>query len=337
MSPDSPGIYPGLTFEEYRVIPNAINWHTLWRLREESPAHALYEMQHGTRETEALAFGALTDFVLLEPGRFAEQAVVEPEIGEGLAPRRPTKRQVEAKKPSPESVRAIEFWQEWDEANASKIVVTRADYDRVLEIEASVRTAQCKEYIVGGRAQVCIVWEDPVTGLLCKGRLDYERSAGFNHWISDLKTSRMAKKSFFEFAIYKYGYFGQMAYYEDGWFNVTGERSLCNWLVAEKEGLCVVKPYECGEKTLEAGRNAYRGALDRWAECVKSGEFPAYGACEIIDMPEWALRQEGVGPDLIRPEPQQTIRETLNKVYEAGGKAWDDVEDPDQFIKEMRG
>jgi hypothetical protein len=303
MIPDKPGVYPNVTFDEYRVIA-AINWHTLWRMREESPAHALYELQHGSRETEALAFGSLTDFVLLEPGRFEAEAVVEPEIGEGLAPKRPTKRQLEAKKPSPASIQQIQFWAEWDLANAGKLVVTRADYDRVLEIERSVRSAQCREYIIGGRAQVVLVWEDRASGLLCKGRLDYERSAGFNHCITDLKTSRMAKREFFEFAIYKYGYFGQLAFYHDGWAALhEGEPSLCNWLVAEKEGLCVVKPYECGEKTLEAGRNAYRAALDRWAACVKAKDFPAYGGLEIIDMPEWALRQEGVGPELIRPGP----------------------------------
>ncbi|RPJ30210.1 MAG: hypothetical protein EHM35_12820, partial [Planctomycetaceae bacterium] len=137
--PDTPqpGIYPGMSFEDYRALP-AINWHTLWRMREESPAHALYEMQHGTKETEALAFGSLTDFILLEPGRFEQEAVVEPEIGEGMAPKRPTKRQLDAKKPSAETVRAIEFWQAWDAANAGKIVVKAADYERVLEIERSV-------------------------------------------------------------------------------------------------------------------------------------------------------------------------------------------------------
>ena len=32
-----------------------------------------------------------------------------------------------------------------------------------------------------------------------------------------------------------------------------------------------------------------------------------------------------------------SIRECLDKVYEAGGKAWDDVPDPDAAIREMRG
>ena len=38
-------------------------------------------------------------------------------------------------------------------------------------------------------------------------------------------------------------------------------------------------------------------------------------------------------------EPSKTgsILETLDRVYEAGGKAWDDVDDPDSLIAEIRG
>ncbi len=310
-----PGIYPGIPFSEYREWP-CVNWHTLWRLREESPAHALYEMQHGTKETEALAFGSLTDFILLEPGRFEAEAVVEPEIGEGLAPKRPTKRQVDAKKPSAETVRAIEFWQAWDAANAGKIVVKQADYERVLEIERSVRTAQCKDYIVGGRAQVCLVWVDPVTGLLCKARLDYERSAGFAHFVTDLKTARSAKQEAFQSQVFKYGYDGQMAFYHDGWFQLTGDTSVCWWLAVEKEGLCVVKPWQAHEDWLEGGRNLYRPALERWAICVKENDWPAYGGGDILEMPGWAKDRRGVGPDLIRPEPQVTPAVEDNRSFE---------------------
>lgn len=301
------GIHVGVDFEEYRSW-EAINWHTLWRLYEECPAKAKYEMQNGMKETEALAFGKLTDFILLEPGRFAEEAVVEPEIGEGKAPKRPTQRQLDAKKPSPETVAAIEFWQQWDSAYSDKIVVTRADYDRVIEIEAHVRRVQCREFICGGRSQVCIVWRDDKTGLLCKGRLDYEKSIGFNHVITDLKTARSAKQAQWQWAIFRYGYDGQLAWYHDGWLTVTGETSLCNWIVSEKDDLCIVKPYEMDDLTMAAGRKLYRGALDQWAECVEKNDWPDYGGIEVIGLNDWQLRQRGVGPDVIEPVEQSAVQ-----------------------------
>ena len=298
------GIHIGISMEDYRKL-DAVNAHTLWRLVEDCPAEALYEWENGTEETKALAFGSLTDFVLLEPGRFKEQAVVEPEIGEGLAPRRPTQRQIEAKKPSPASLAAIEFWANFDTNNLGKIIVSRSDYDAVMEIEAQVRSVQCRELILGGRSQVCIVWQDRATKLLCKARLDYERQAGFNHFITDLKTSRGIKPEFWQWAIGPrgYGYFFHMAYYHDGWLAVTGDTSLCNWLVVKKGKPMLVKGYETGDLTLEAGRLAYRAALDKWAECVKKNEWPDYGPIEIIDMNRWDLERLGVGPHIIRPEP----------------------------------
>lgn len=297
-----PGIYHGVPFDEYRSW-DAVNHHTLWRLREESPAHARYEQLNGTDETEALAFGSLTDFVLLEPARFAEQAVVEPEIGEGLAPRRPTKRQIEAKKPSPATIDAIHFWEDWDAANAGKIVVKAADYAKVQEIAAQVRVTQCREFICSGESQVCLVWQDVATGLLCKARLDYARYAGFHHIITDLKTSRSAKDGFWQWAIHEYGYFQQMAWYHDGWKILTGEDSLCIWLVAEKKGPWLVEPIEMKKKTLRAGRISYRAALDRYAQCLKANEWPGYGGLRALDMTDWALQLEGVNP--LDPEDQE--------------------------------
>ena len=320
MTPE-PGIHLGVPFPEYQAW-DAINHHTLWTLREQCPANARYEQQFGTRETEALAFGTLTDFVLLEPGRFAAEAAVEPDIGEQGAPKRPTQRQLEAQKPSPATVAAIEFWRQWDDEHVGKIVVTRADYDRVLQIEARVRSAQCKEYICGGRSQVCLVWRDPVTGLLCKARLDYERELGLNHAITDLKTSRSAHESYWRWALYHYGYFQQLAWYEWGWRALRDESSLCGWLIAEKEGYCGVVYRQCDDETLRAGAKSFRKALDRWADCLARDEWPFYSG-GLIGLERWALEREGVGPHEV----------VADKAYTGGTPP----EQEDEFDRFLRG
>src|SRR4030042_4668013 len=113
-----PDIYPNTSFEVYQSW-EAVNHHTLWRLEREPPSHARREQEGGGGETEALAFGTLTHFILLEPGRFAADAVVQPAIPEE-APRRPTKRQRTAKGPSADSRAALKFWEEWDAAHRSE-------------------------------------------------------------------------------------------------------------------------------------------------------------------------------------------------------------------------
>ena len=37
------------------------------------------------------------------------------------------------------------------------------------------------------------------------------------------------------------------------------------------------------------------------------------------------------------PSKSGSILETLDRIYEAGGKAWDDIDDPEALIAEMRG
>ena len=46
---------------------------------------------------------------------------------------------------------------------------------------------------------------------------------------------------------------------------------------------------------------------------------------------------EKVAAMLNRAEKPPTMSETIDAAYEAGGKAWDDVEDPDKFLREIRG
>lgn len=313
-----PGIYPNVSFPDYRAI-KAVNHHTLWRLREECPANAKYEMENGSQETEALAFGSLTDFILLEPGRFQAKAAVEPEIGDGKAPRRPTKRQVEAKNPSAESVAAIEFWQAWDLENDGKFKVSRADYEKVMQIAAQVRSVQCQDYICGGRSQVVLIWQDPETKLMCKARLDYERYAGFNHLITDLKTARSAHPDYWQFAIYKYGYFQQFAWYNWGWKMLTGEDSICGWLIAEKHAYCGVVYQQAHEEAMEAGVNAFRPALDRFSECDKKDEWPFYES-GIVNLPRWALEREGVSR--YRLAPKEFAGSRINEVAETFEEAY---------------
>ena len=60
----------------------------------------------------------------------------------------------------------------------------------------------------------------------------------------------------------------------------------------------------------------------------KSGAYHEYGVFPVPDDGDTAfasIRKKG------------SIRETLHRIYEAGGKAWDDIDDPDKFIREMRG
>jgi len=271
----APGVYPGLSFAEYRAI-DAVNASLLWTLKSRSPAHARYEQLHPSKDTPALLLGRALHSRLLEPATwdrfYAVRPVCDGRTREGRA-----------------------LVQGFRATLGGRTEITAADYGTVCEVEASVRGQQCRELICSGRGEVVIVWTDPATGLSCKARIDYERSDGWTHFIADVKSTGDASKDAFERDIYSYGYFMSAAYYCDGWEAATGEKSVWTWLAVEKEAPYVTKVWEPTARTMKAGRLAYRGALDRYAECVAKDEWPAYGGPELIEMRPWALEREGVG------------------------------------------
>lgn len=271
----SPGIYPGLSFAEYRVIP-AVNNGLLWTLKTRSPAHAKYELDNPPKDTPALVTGRAIHSLLLEPAAWDKYYAVRP-VCDG--------RTREGKA----------ILDDFRQQAGAREVIKAEDYEIVRQVERSVRSQQCRELICSGRAEVVIVWVDEKTGLLCKARLDYERSDGWNHYIPDVKSTVNASREAFERDIAAYGYYMQAAYYCWGWQVLTGEESVWAWLAVEKDPPYVAKVWEPAWKTMKAGRKAYRAALDTWAECVEKNEYPAYGGPELIEMRDWALALEGVG------------------------------------------
>lgn len=74
---------------------------------------------------------------------------------------------------------------------------------------------------------------------------------------------------------------------------------MCDWagipldlflfIAFEKEDPFGVKVYEMSEDDLEYGRRLYRPALNGYAECLKTGEFPGYDdSIEVLTRPAWA-------------------------------------------------
>lgn len=288
-----PGIYSGVPFAEYAQW-DAVNSSFLWRLRRRSPRHAQYEREHPKEPTPAKRFGILVHLAILEPARFQASVITLPED----PPRRPSQRQRDAKKPSQATIEAIDFWDAWAVQSAGKLVVTAEELAAIQEIERGVRVQQCSGYVTGGRAEVCLVWRDRETGILCKGRLDYLHE-GWDVAIVDVKTTEDASFEAFQKDIYGFGYFQAAAFYMDGYETITGVRpKVFTWLAVEKEPPYVAKPWDANEKiSLTPGQASYAEALERYAECIQRGEFPAYGdGPGVLGLSPWALRREGFNP-----------------------------------------
>ncbi|MFH0981857.1 MAG: PD-(D/E)XK nuclease-like domain-containing protein [Planctomycetota bacterium] len=270
-----PGIYPGLSFREYQAI-DAVNATLLWTLKTRSPLHARYEREHPKPPTPALALGQALHTLILEPATFAQRYAIRP----------PCKRNTK---------QGAAIYERFLLDRGGREEIKTDEYETITAIAGRVRAQQCRELLCAGRAEVVLLWRDEKTGLLCKARLDYERSDGFTHYLTDLKSCEHAGPEAFTYAVEHYGYFLQAAYYCEGWRVLTGEDSVWCWLAVEKDPPWITEVHERKPRTCRAGDLAWRAALDKYAECVAKNDWPAYGGPHLIEMRDWALAREGVG------------------------------------------
>jgi hypothetical protein len=259
-----PGIYLRGQVEYEKI--DAINYSTLKEMAK-SPLHYLYALKHGRRATAAMNRGTAAHIAVLEPERFATDYL----IWEGR--------------------RAGKAWEafEADAQARGKQILKDSELALALAIRDAVRGhAKASSYLVGGHAEVTIVWEDEETGLLCKGRLDFLRDDGTP---ADLKTTRNIEQFWFSRDLATNQYHVQAAMYLDGAASLTRKQSDRFALIAV-EGAAPhdVVPYLLHEDVTGPGRDAYRALLRRVKECRESGEWPGYanGSEMTIALPAWA-------------------------------------------------
>lgn len=269
-----PGIYYDISFDEYKSW-ECVNNSALKVLSNQSPAHCKYYMDNGREDTPALKLGRAVDAYILEPERFVYQYLVEPECD---------KRTKDGK------ITYNEFLSRCGEGIET---LTEKDMAKIIAISSAVMDSQATRLIRGGKAQVCIVWVDEPTGLLCKMRMDYLNTT--IPMITDLKTTQDCSPFGFARDMAKYSYHQQAGFYCMGYEALTGERPQFAIFAIEKEPPYVHSAYEIDEPTILAGTNAARNSLTIYADCVKNNHWPQYSdKITLLNVPTWALQKNGV-------------------------------------------
>jgi hypothetical protein len=288
---DAPPIPPGLYAGESEATYHADRDHVLScsaiKQLLRSPAHYLAWAQSeiDTGETPAQAFGKAFHCALLEPERFAQVYVT---LGED-APRRPSITQIEAAKPSPATVAAIQFWDGLQ--RSGRKVLSLADANRIDAMLASVQSHPWAARLIrGGQSEVTLRWNDETTGLRCKARADYYVEAPARY-VLDVKTCTDASPEGFAAACARYQYHLQHAHYCDG-FRALGLPLASYFLLAvENEAPYVCQPYALDAAAEVAGFQLRERGAARLAECLKTDRWPGYSDdLPTLSLPAWATR-----------------------------------------------
>lgn len=136
---DAPCTMDGQDIEAYHRGPGISKTGLDHVARSPAMFHALHldPARPPEKERAGQLEGQLAHCAILEPGEFDKRYAVLP----ADAPRRPTDAQWNAKKPSPESVEAMEWWTAWNKSSAGRTIITHAQRETALR-QADAKAAE---------------------------------------------------------------------------------------------------------------------------------------------------------------------------------------------------
>ena len=225
----------------------------------------LHALTDKSETTDAMILGSAIHCAILEPERFEREFITLPDD----APRRPTSAQVNAKKPSEDSIKQIAWWKDFDAFADGKTILDKNDLATVMGMkEAVLSHPLASQMLSGGEAEYSYYSKDPVTGIETKCRPDYHAGGS----LIDIKSTSDASFEGFAKQIGNLAYHLQAAFYLDVFNQSQGTNYTdFHFIAVENKAPYAVAIYRLDENHIEAGRKAYRKAMDRYAEFLASG------------------------------------------------------------------
>lgn len=272
-----PGIYSGVPIETYHgdiCEGPSISSSGLRTIETKSPAHywctsALNPERVPQEPNEAFDLGKAAHTLLLSEGGFAEQFVVSPY--------------------DDFRTKAAQQWR--DEVRSfGRVVITEKMLDQIRGMAKSLsQTPEIAAGLFDGLVEHSIFWQDTRTGIWLKSRPDVIPRA--DAVLVDLKTTTDASPRAVDRTVADYRYDVQ------GWLAAEGMRQVAGITVTEFLLVFVEKtpPYAVTITMVDpgfmelAGRHTRR-ALDTFAACLKSGEWPSYGPLRTTYAPDWMVK-----------------------------------------------
>jgi hypothetical protein len=282
------GMHLDMPFADYHAV-QAVSASGL-RTFSRSPWH--YKHRVGITPTRPMLRGTLAHCALLEPDAMAQRYAVVPDN----APRRPTKAQWAAAKPSAESAAAMDWWRDYMASIEGRDIISADDYALCQEQLAAVRAVpDLARLLADGVGEVSIFWVDPDTGVYCKARLDWLQVDGAVTRVLELKSTADESPVGFARTAARMKYELQRAHYLDAVQHGAGLR-LCKsdhwtWGVVTAARPVLAVAYDLTPDLIEQAADDRAQLLDRFAWCQQRDEWPAYGdGKQVLDYPAYAKR-----------------------------------------------
>lgn len=271
-----PGVYKNTPAAEYHSWPYLSN-SMMTILHNSSPAHLQYRLANPEPPTDAMLLGSALHTAILEPMKFPFEYY-------------------RAEKTDKRTTAGKERFAEQQAESAGRTILDADKYDEVLAIRDAVlsnrKIAKILSYIDPQFREVSLVWDDEITGVRCKARLDGTCMHPGLGMVIDPKSTVNASRAAFSKAIYEYGYGRQGVHYLEG---LKAHDTFLDHFVLmpfEKTPPYASALYRLDDECMNASTKQRRRLINLYAECLDSGIWPGYGEfLQDISLPRWATTQ----------------------------------------------
>jgi hypothetical protein len=262
------GVFPNMAAEHYHKIEAMSASGAKKMLR--SPQHYRLMRDTPNEPTEAMEFGTAVHCCVLEPTRFDTVVKLAPEVN---------KRTKDGKAE----------WAAFQAINAGSIVLTPADYARVLACAAAVNDHPAASRLLdGAQTEVSLFWRDKRFGVPCKCRYDARNHGG----VIDVKTTLDASPEGFARQAANLLYHVQGAHYCNGAEDVLdASPEFFAFICVESEPPHAVACYTLPVQALVKGAQLMDEALARYRDALAAGKWAGYPeTINELQLPRWALQ-----------------------------------------------
>ncbi len=139
-----------------------------------------------------------------------------------------------------------------------------------------------------GHPEKSLYWTDPETGVRLRARADWLTLINERLTCVDLKTAASVYRPDLERAFWKNGYYLQNAWYVRLLTEIKGSEPDFAFVCVEKEPPYLVEVVRYEPEDVAEGHRLNRIAINTFARCIETGEWPGYTDATTFRLPRWA-------------------------------------------------
>jgi hypothetical protein len=245
---------------------------------KKSPLDFIKYKFHKSEPTPAMEFGSMVHKLLLEQNAFFDKYAIIPND----APKKPTNVQINAKKPSDETLNAIEYWNIFKVSTHNKILINSNEYNDAEKVIESLYKNQSSFELINSATSFEKEHNFVYDNFLFKAFIDAECDL----FRFDLKVVASAEPRKFQRDAIAYGYPIQSAVYEIA----SGKKDFYNIAVDKMGGVSV---HKMSRQTIDYGKKCLDDILENFNRCIledawlKSYEFYSNNLYYDFDLPKY--------------------------------------------------